>query len=186
MKKNKMMRIASVLLVAVLLSTCVISGTFAKYTSTFEGEDTAKVAKWDVSTVDKDSQTFTFNLFNTINDTQNDAAETDVTTDKIAPGTKGSFTITLASKSEVTANYAVSYVVTNTKNVPIKFSVDNGANWTEINTITGDSGTITVDQDFSKDITVMWEWEFREGEVDNAYSEAEITVEATVTFEQVD
>ena len=37
MKKNTMMRIASVLLVAVLLSTCAISGTFAKYTSQYTG-----------------------------------------------------------------------------------------------------------------------------------------------------
>lgn len=48
MKKNKMMRIASVLLVAVLISTCAISGTFAKYITKAEGEDTARVAKWGI------------------------------------------------------------------------------------------------------------------------------------------
>ncbi len=46
MRKNKMMRIASVLLVAVLLSTSVISGTFAKYTTSSTGSDTARVAYW--------------------------------------------------------------------------------------------------------------------------------------------
>ena len=46
MKKNMMMRIASVLLVAVLLSTCAISGTFAKYTSSAKGNDSARVAYW--------------------------------------------------------------------------------------------------------------------------------------------
>ena len=46
MKKNMMMRIASVLLVAVLLSTCAISGTFAKYTSQASGTDSARVAYW--------------------------------------------------------------------------------------------------------------------------------------------
>ena len=46
MKKNTMMRIASVLLVAVLLSTCVISGTYAKYTSTVTTSDSARVAYW--------------------------------------------------------------------------------------------------------------------------------------------
>lgn len=49
MKKNKMMRIASVLLVAVLLSTCAISGTFAKYTTQDSANDVARVAKWGVS-----------------------------------------------------------------------------------------------------------------------------------------
>ena len=48
MMKNKMMRIASVLLVAVLLSTCAISGTFAKYVTSKENTDTARVAKFGV------------------------------------------------------------------------------------------------------------------------------------------
>jgi hypothetical protein len=48
MKKNKMMRIASVLLVAVLISTCAIAGTYAKYVTKAEATDTARVAKWGV------------------------------------------------------------------------------------------------------------------------------------------
>ena len=43
MKKNVMMRVASALLVAVLLSTCTISGTFAKYVTTSSGNDNAEV-----------------------------------------------------------------------------------------------------------------------------------------------
>lgn len=48
MKKNTMMRIASILLVVTLLSTCVISGTFAKYVTKAEGNDQARVAKWGI------------------------------------------------------------------------------------------------------------------------------------------
>ncbi len=48
MKKNKMMRLASVLLVAVLLTTSAISGTFAKYVTQDSANDTARVAKWGV------------------------------------------------------------------------------------------------------------------------------------------
>ena len=48
MKKNKMMRLASALLVAVLLTTCTISGTYAKYVTTNNASDTAQVAKWGV------------------------------------------------------------------------------------------------------------------------------------------
>lgn len=48
MKKNTMMRIASVLLVAVLLSTSVISGTYAKYVTEGTATETARVAKWGV------------------------------------------------------------------------------------------------------------------------------------------
>lgn len=48
MRKNKMMRVASVLLIAVLLTTCAISGTFAKYVTTGGDEDNARVAKFGV------------------------------------------------------------------------------------------------------------------------------------------
>ena len=48
MMKNKMMRVASVLLVAVLLSTCTISGTFAKYVTENNAQDNARVAKFGV------------------------------------------------------------------------------------------------------------------------------------------
>ncbi|MCH5317447.1 MAG: hypothetical protein J1E05_05670 [Eubacterium sp.] len=48
MKKNKMMRVASVLLVAVLLSTSIISGTFAKYVTEGYVQDSARVAKFGV------------------------------------------------------------------------------------------------------------------------------------------
>lgn len=48
MKKNIMMRLASGLLVAVLLTTCAISGTFAKYVTANTAADSARVAKWGV------------------------------------------------------------------------------------------------------------------------------------------
>ena len=49
MKKNKMMRLASVLLVLTLLSTSVISGTFAKYVTKASTEDTGRVAVWGIN-----------------------------------------------------------------------------------------------------------------------------------------
>ena len=49
MKKNMMMRLASVLLIAVLMSTCAISGTFAKYVTSDSANDSARVAKWGVT-----------------------------------------------------------------------------------------------------------------------------------------
>lgn len=48
MKKNKAMRLASILLVVTLLTTCAISGTFAKYVTTDSATDTARVAKWGI------------------------------------------------------------------------------------------------------------------------------------------
>lgn len=49
MKKNVMMRLASFLLVAVLISTSAISGTYAKYVTSGTATDSARVAKWGVN-----------------------------------------------------------------------------------------------------------------------------------------
>ena len=57
MKKNIMMRLASFLLVAVLISTSAISGTYAKYVTEGTGTDSARVAKWGV-TVTAEGTTF--------------------------------------------------------------------------------------------------------------------------------
>lgn len=85
MKKNTMMRVASVLLVAVLLSTCVISSTFAKYVTSASGTDTARVAKWNITMDNTGKSTFV---------TEYDASDDDKTvvsaTDVVAPGTSGS------------------------------------------------------------------------------------------------
>ena len=49
MKKNKFLRLASLMLMLCLITTCAISGTFAKYTTSVTSTDAAKVAKWGVS-----------------------------------------------------------------------------------------------------------------------------------------
>ena len=69
MKKNVMMRLASFLLVAVLISTSAISGTYAKYVTADEGTDTARVAKWGVE-IEAES----FGMFDTNYATDDDNA----------------------------------------------------------------------------------------------------------------
>lgn len=48
MKKNKIFRIGAVLLVAVLITTCAIAGTFAKYKTTAKVQENARVAEFGV------------------------------------------------------------------------------------------------------------------------------------------
>lgn len=50
MKKTKFLRIASALLMLCLITTCAVGGTFAKYTTGAQNSDTARVAKWGVTT----------------------------------------------------------------------------------------------------------------------------------------
>ena len=42
MKKTKLMRAALLLLVLTLITSCFVGGTFAKYTTSAEGSDTAR------------------------------------------------------------------------------------------------------------------------------------------------
>ena len=56
MKQNKIFRLSAILLVLTLLSTCVISGTFAKYTTAKSATDSATVAAWGIElTVEGDN-----------------------------------------------------------------------------------------------------------------------------------
>lgn len=202
--KNKFMRIASVLLVAVILSTCVISGTFAKYTNTSEGSDSARIAKWDIKLEGNkmsDSTSFTFDLFNTIMDSDGANAETDVSnkTDDgktvIAPGTSGSFEINLDNDSEVSAKYSIDYTLTNSANIPVEFSVD-GTHWySDINylDVTGVALAMSeTDPANTATIVVQWHWIFEQG-ADSADTDLgimstlpELSVAAEITVEQVD
>ena len=89
-KKNNALRAASTLLVAVLLSTCAISGTFAKYVTSGSGTDSARVAKWGVEitatgetfakSYAKDDTSFTVDTYTVVS-----AADDKV----VAPGTNG-------------------------------------------------------------------------------------------------
>lgn len=101
MKKNKMMRLASALLVAVLLTTSVISGTYAKYVTEGSGSDTARVARWGVEL------TISSTVFS-----KTYAGTDDVTVladeNVIAPGTSGTAaTFTIGGTPEVDVNLVV-------------------------------------------------------------------------------
>jgi len=90
MKKNKAMRSASVLLVATLLTTSVISGTLAKYTTQDAAEDTARVAKWGVELQaigNRYGDTYK-DLIVTESDTTATVQTVDKKADVVAPGTE--------------------------------------------------------------------------------------------------
>ena len=112
MKKNVMMRLASVLLIAVLISTSAISGTYAKYVTQASGSDTARVAKWGVTAgVTGEAFTKTYNLDTTVDGSFTLAVESSTEDKLVAPGTTGTFTgVALTGTPEVAVN--VTHVAT--------------------------------------------------------------------------
>ena len=94
MKKNVMMRVASALLVAVLMTTSVISGTFAKYVTADDAQDSARVAKWGVQ-VSVDGTLFDDTYIDAPSEDADTITVKSSNTDKlVAPGTKNETGIT--------------------------------------------------------------------------------------------
>lgn len=215
MRKNKFMRAASGLLVAVLLTTCVISGTFAKYTTKSTGTDSARVAKWgfkDTSTVLLD------NLFSNAYD------ETVQSTAKvIAPGTAGQKTFTFnytepTTKPEVDYTFTVSTDgstcaedIQNNGNIQWKLDKGQWGTWSDllknIEALAGDTsktttykaGTLPTAFSGSTTHTVAWQWVFDKDKADaagdkdaadtalgNKSTLDEVKLQISITAEQVD
>lgn len=102
MKHSKLMRASVLLLVLTLITSCFVGGTFAKYVSTGEGSDTARVAKWGV-VVEGAGDAFA-REYETHDESVKEDIGVSVKSDVpvIAPGTSGEFKgITLSGTPEV-------------------------------------------------------------------------------------
>jgi len=209
MKKIKSLRIASILLVATLLSMCLLGGTFAKYTTATSGSDVVNVAKWSIR-VNKEEiavspqRTYDFDLFKLIKDANGTSDETDVVDGLIAPGTSGEFTMTVKNTSEVSAKYSIILSDTNKSSIPIQYSL-NGTDWTDsLSKLAEDNLTdITLAaQSETATHTLYWRWAFdnetegalntqtdaSDSELGNPFNTTipSVTVSATITASQVD
>lgn len=95
-KKNWMLRAAVLMLALVLITSCFVGGTFAKYVTSGTGGDNARVAKWGVTvTAHETGDIFAKSYDNTV------IAEGEYKV--IAPGTKkdNAALVTLSGKPEV-------------------------------------------------------------------------------------
>ncbi len=192
MRKNRMMRLASILLVCVLLSTSVISGTFAKYTTAgSKALETARVAHWGVTIDVSGDDAFAKNYKDQATDVAADMTVVSSTEDEvIAPGTNGTlFTMDVQGSPEVdtqvtiTANLElVGWVDANGDfYCPIVFNI-NGTpyawldSYTSLdefeavveNAIVAQTGIYQANADLNTvlDDTITWSWEFRTGATD--------------------
>lgn len=131
MKKNYSMRIASMLLVLVLLTTCVISGTFAKYVTEGKASETARVAKWGVEVV---AETWADDQLEAdLTTAENNIVAATGTTDLLAPGTGINFVsvnVTGTPEVGVKVTYVADleltgWVSTGGEYMPLVFKVNN-------------------------------------------------------------
>lgn len=200
MRKNKMMRLASALLVAVLLTTCAISGTFAKYVSEATATDTARVAKWGWG-----STTIALDLFDDTYGTTVDSADG---ANVIAPGTNKTASLVWTPDANFApeVDYTLSFAVAATTNIPAEIEAEldwvlkiDGAETTyttfaaleaalEAKTYAGDAAAAAP----TVDIEIGWVWVFNGGDdaadtaLGNAGTLPSLTVAITMTATQVD
>ncbi|MBO5931165.1 MAG: hypothetical protein J6Q70_02905 [Clostridia bacterium] len=214
MKKNVMMRVASALLVAVLMTTGAISGTFAKYTTSDTATATARVAKWGV-TVDVTGETAFAEKYD------NEASATGVKvvsdTKVVAPGTNGKLGgITIGGETEVMVDVVVTadleltgWEIDGVEYCPIVFTVGSTEIKIDGSTITDVAGLeaavekvftdlskddVDANTDLSDTVSVSWKWDFytsdANDEKDTALAELptapEISFTCEVTVTQVD
>ena len=185
MNNKNLARLAILTLCLTFVSTSLLGGTLAKYTSEVTATGKATVAKWEI-TVDGDEitvdtpPTVSFDLFDTaVNDTLDNLDEDDVADALIAPGTTGEFAFDIENKSEVNASYTIELSETTTSGLPIQYSTD-GATWHD--DIADLDADLTDDLDMgdttsgTTSTTVKWKWAF-----DDATSDVAGQTDATDT-----
>lgn len=215
MKKNVMMRIAAVLLVCVLVTTCGISGTFAKYTSTYTGGDTARVAKWGFNTASIEFESLFENSYTNVANGTNDTAI-------IAPGTSGkvsfqfalvagitkpevayTFAVTTTGSSNATAsNTNIRWRLTTSAEAPTDWS--NTDTWdkllADIQALDGTEGENGKDYNVADALPTMigqtyyihWDWKFDnsndtdDNSLGNMSADQVVTLTVTITATQKD
>ena len=141
MKKNKMMRLASGLLVAVLITTSTISGTYAKYVTEGQATDSARVAKWGV-TITADGSMFADSYLNTETtytsdeDVETIAVQADTEgTNVVAPGTEGAladYTVTGIPEVDALVTYTATLTLAGWEVDVTDDGVDNPTNYCPI------------------------------------------------------
>ena len=119
MKKNAMLKIAAILMVAVLLTTCAISSTFAKYTTSDKDAATARVAKFGVDVTVGLEDLFKTNYDGTVDsndtglDVQFDSKVGDPSkisvSDVVAPGTKTEAYATISATGTPEVDVKITY-----------------------------------------------------------------------------
>lgn len=129
-RKNYAMRISSILLILTMMSLCMVSGTFAKYTVTTNASDTATVAKFAVKLGEnelKGAKTIDVNLFKSIY--PDDKVKGENGKKVVAPGTSGYLPITIKNEGEVAVTARLTFEETKTKtgeiDIPIKYAITN-------------------------------------------------------------
>lgn len=132
MKKNKFLRLASFMLIACLATCCAVGGTFAKYVTSADATDSARVAKWGMELTVTGDDAFGEKYNNEIDPAGVKVVSSESGKNVLAPGTNGTLaTYSIKGTPEVAFNLAVTvdldlgdkWVVNSSVYCPLVFNV---------------------------------------------------------------
>lgn len=215
MRKDVLVRLAGLAIMLTLISSALVSGTYAKYASAVSGSDTVRVAKFAFNLKDKTDTVVgnqssvgatTFDIFSTTDDGLYENGQDGTF---IAPGTTGSFDLTLENLSEVDVTASFEFKETNEGKVPIYYTIEGypqryssvltgsytdgddryadmaafeAAMAAEIGVLEATNGTSATE----KTVTVNWTWAFEPagtGQSNEADTALGVGETATVTLD---
>ena len=160
MKKKSLSKFIAILLFVTMVTLIALAGTYAKYTSTFEGTGSAQAANWNVTVNGQapGATAFTFTA-----------------TEKIYPGA------TNVSLGNITVANSSSIVKAQVK--AISCVVSDASLQEKITLSTSNSDTV-IDAGSSATIPVTASWNYTQDN-ETSYSEQEITFTITLQVDQV-
>lgn len=183
MKKHSKSMLIVILLLLVAIATAYVGNTYAKYTESVSGNGTATVAKWDFTT---DNTISTLDI-----DFTDDYDSSTLVEGKIAPGTSGSFAISVKNThTETGVNFTLALGTATNVPTNLKFYKDS----TFTTEITPGSGTITGQlaalDSTGLDVSIYWKWNYETTNGDtadttNGKAATELTIPITITGTQV-
>ena len=150
-----------VLLVLVGLTSGYVSSTYAKYTSTIEKNSSATIAKWSFDEENSDTEL--------IIDFASTYDPTTLVENRIAPGTAGSFAISLTNaETETGVDYELSFGTA--QGVPTNLKFYEDATYSNEISIASDTLTGTLDAGDSTGVEIKfyWKWAYETANGDAA------------------
>lgn len=173
---NKKMGILGGLMMAAVVTGYSVCGTYAKYTSSLDFADEARVAKWNFN---MGSTTRDINLFQESYEITQGSGKYDVVSREpgvkvVAPGTRGEYEFTIDGTAET--NYTVNFS-TSVKNSiktgeydPIYFRMTSGdtdTGWVKaealegaLNALFNENTVYAANYDLNKTVKIEWVWAF--------------------------
>ena len=169
---NRFLKAAGLMMAVMMLATCVISGTMAKYTSTGSATEVkATAATWNINVESTAIDSYAFDdLTFTVDELPGGAKENSYEDGKIVPGTFGYAKVTVKNEGEVDALLSVTKGGTPTSHQGLKLAILENAPDAATATSMSDATIENVElvrSSGTKDIYIAYCWEFDDANSNN-------------------